>query len=136
MSEYVQVLEQCFTRATDFYTDLYSGAIDTETGFTTIVSEKTAFVWNHAQATMGSPTCYIFPCPTSDSEPSHSLIPHGSAREPGLILLTREGLGRFWDSIGIGLAGGEGYGTFALPLDASEGVSNFIRGDVCGPISQ
>lgn len=114
----------------DFYTDFYSGAIDVETGYATVLSETTAFVWNYAQASLGSPTCYIFPCPTSESEPSHSLIPHGSMREPGLILLTREGLGRFWDSIGIGLAGGEGYGSFALPLMPSENVSTFIRGDV------
>lgn len=38
---------------------------------------------------------------------------------------------RFWDSIGIGLAGGEHYSSSFLDLVGSEYISCFIRADVC-----
>lgn len=37
---------------------------------------------------------------------------------------------RFWDSIGIGLAGGDHFSTTNLGLDSGDLVTNFIRADV------
>ena len=114
----------------DFYGDSYSGAIDTATGYALVVSARTCFVWQHAQAIRGTPTCYIFSCPSENACPYHALVPYGPSREPGLILLSMNGEIRFWDSIGIGLAGGEHFSMTILDLVGSEYISNFIRADV------
>ncbi|KAF7967089.1 hypothetical protein HWV62_35891 [Athelia sp. TMB] len=113
----------------DFYGDSYSGDIDTVTGFALVVSARTCFVWQHHQALKGIPTCYIFSCPVDNACPYHALVPYGSSREPGLILLSMGGEIRFWDSIGIGLAGGENYSLSMLDLVGPEYISNFIRAD-------
>jgi len=48
-----------------------------------------------------------------------------------LILVSAAGLVRFWDSIGIGLAGGENYSSSNLnDMENDEEVTNFIRADV------
>ncbi|KII88453.1 hypothetical protein PLICRDRAFT_110437 [Plicaturopsis crispa FD-325 SS-3] len=122
----------------DFYGDDYTGAIDTLTGFALVASSQTCFVWQHAQAShcalKGTPTCYIFACPRASSTyqtaPHHALVPYGAAgREPGLILISLEGEVRFWDSIGIGLAGGDHYVSSWLGLSTgdSETVTNLTR---------
>ncbi|KAF8892544.1 Non-repetitive/WGA-negative nucleoporin C-terminal-domain-containing protein [Infundibulicybe gibba] len=116
----------------DFYGDAYSGDIDTLTGFALVASIQTCFVWQHAQAVKGTPTCYIFACPQDYNQtmpPFHGLVPYGSSREPGLILVTSAGEIRFWDSIGIGLAGGEHFTTTDLGLSSDEQVTNFMRCD-------
>ncbi|KAJ7172457.1 methyltransferase type 11 [Mycena filopes] len=116
----------------DFYADAYSGVIDTLTGFALVASGQTCFVWQHAQAVKGTPTCYIFSCPHDhdrSNPPFHELVPYTSAREPGLILVSLSGEIRFWDSIGIGLAGGQNYSTTDLGLSADEVVTNLLRVD-------
>lgn len=62
--------------------------------------------------------------------PYHALVPYGPSREPGLILLSMTGEIRFWDNIGIGLAGGDHYTLTLLELVGLEYISNFIRADV------
>jgi nuclear pore complex protein Nup133 len=84
----------------------------------------------YSQALKGTPTCHIFACPMENVCPYHALVPYGPSREPGLILLSVKGEFRFWDSIGIGLAGGEHYSSTLLDLVGSEYISNFIRADV------
>ncbi|KAJ7109426.1 hypothetical protein C8R44DRAFT_634983 [Mycena epipterygia] len=116
----------------DFYADAYSGVIDTLTGFALVASGQTCFVWQHAQAVKGTPTCYIFSCPQDydrNSPPFHELVPYTSAREPGLILVSLSGEIRFWDSIGIGLAGGQNYSTTDLGLSSDDLVTNLLRAD-------
>ncbi|KAG6866953.1 hypothetical protein C0991_003869 [Blastosporella zonata] len=61
--------------------------------------------------------------------PFHALIPYNTSREPGLILLSTDGKIRFWDSIGIGLAGGDHYVTIQLALAGDESVTNLLRSD-------
>ncbi|KAG6898380.1 hypothetical protein C0992_009055 [Termitomyces sp. T32_za158] len=95
----------------DFFRDAYTGDIDTLTGFALVASAQTCFVWQHAQP------------------PFHALIPHSTSREPGLILLSADGSIRFWDSIGIGLAGGDHYITIQLDIAPGESVTNFLRSD-------
>ncbi|KAF9476583.1 methyltransferase type 11 [Pholiota conissans] len=120
-------------RASDFNKDPYSGEIDTITGFALIVSVQTCFVWQHAQAIKGIPTCYIFSCPRDirfRRPPFHSLVPQGPAREPGLILVSSAGQIRFWESIGIGLAGGDNFVASQLEgMEYEEEVTNLIRAD-------
>lgn len=84
------------------------------------------------KALSGTPTCYIFACPPSDSAPFHVLIPTGPNREPGLILASVHGELRLWGSIGIGLAGGEHYTTIELPLQSDDGelLTTLTRIDV------
>lgn len=82
------------------------------------------------QALKGIPTCYIFSCQMENTCPYHALVPSGPSREPGLILLSIKGEIRFWDNIGIGLAGGEHYSLSVLELVGPEYISNFIRADV------
>lgn len=116
----------------DFYADAYTGVIDTLTGFALVASGQTCFVWQHAQAVKGTPTCYIFSCPPDlerNNPPLHELVPYTTAREPGLILVSLSGQIRFWDSIGIGLAGGQNYSTTDLDLSPDEVVTNLIRAD-------
>ncbi|KAF8212214.1 hypothetical protein K438DRAFT_1708496 [Mycena galopus ATCC 62051] len=116
----------------DFYADAYSGVIDTLTGFALVASGQTCFVWQHAQAVKGTPTCYIFSCPQDhgvSNPPFHELVPYTSAREPGLILVSVSGEIRFWDSIGIGLAGGQNYSSTDLSLSSDEVVTNLLRVD-------
>ncbi|KAG6900855.1 hypothetical protein C0993_009973 [Termitomyces sp. T159_Od127] len=118
----------------DFFRDAYTGDIDTLTGFALVASAQTCFVWQHAQlqALKGTPTCYIFSCPQEPNQfqpPFHALIPHSTSREPGLILLSVDGTIRFWDSIGIGLAGGDHYVTIQLDIAPGESVTNFLRSD-------
>ncbi|KAJ6630853.1 hypothetical protein B0H10DRAFT_2160229 [Mycena sp. CBHHK59/15] len=116
----------------DFYSDAYTGAVDTLTGFALVASSQTCFVWQHAQAVKGTPTCYIFSCPQDYDRinpPFHELVPYASSREPGLILVSPPGEVRFWDSIGIGLAGGQNYTTTDLGLSSDEVVTNLIRAD-------
>uniref|UniRef100_A0A0W0FLK8 Uncharacterized protein n=1 Tax=Moniliophthora roreri TaxID=221103 RepID=A0A0W0FLK8_MONRR len=119
-------------RSADFLRELYSGEIDTVTGFALITSAQTCYVWQHALALKGTPTCYIFPCPWDYNQtdpPFHCLVPYGAGREPGLILLSTTGEIRFWDSIGIGLAGGDKYTTTHLGLTSEELVTYLIRVD-------
>ncbi|KAF8654069.1 hypothetical protein AX16_003602 [Volvariella volvacea WC 439] len=113
----------------DFYRDAYAGDIDTLTGFALVASPRTCFVWQHVQAVKGTPTCYIFSCPQDEanSPPFHALVPYGPSREPGLILISPTGFIRLWDSIGIGLAGGENYTTSELELQDGELVTNLVR---------
>ncbi|KAF8625778.1 hypothetical protein AX15_005170 [Amanita polypyramis BW_CC] len=116
----------------DFYRDAYTGEIDTVTGFAVVASVQTCFVWGHAQAVRSIPTCYIFSCPfdvDTTTPPFHALVPFTPNREPGLILVSSSGIIRFWDSIGIGLAGGGHYYTTTLNLPPSQQVTNFVRSD-------
>ncbi|TFK76396.1 hypothetical protein BDN72DRAFT_755585 [Pluteus cervinus] len=121
-------------KSADFYGDSYTGEIDTLTGFALVASSRTCFVWQHAQAVKGTPTCYIFSCPQEPNAPQaspfHAFVPFGTEREPGLILVSVHGEVRFWDSIGIGLAGGANYSTSELDLGEGEQVTKFIRSDV------
>ena len=85
------------------------------------------------QAVRSTPTCYIFSCPfdiDTAAPPFHALVPFTPNREPGLILVSSSGVIRFWDSIGIGLAGGNHYYTTTLNLPPGQQVTNFIRSDV------
>ncbi|KAL4265228.1 nucleoporin Nup133 family protein [Pleurotus pulmonarius] len=124
-------VKQILTSA-DYVHDFYTGDIDTLTGFALVASIQTCFVWQHAQAVKGTPTCYIFSCP-QDEEPSgpplHVLVPLVKTREPGLILISPLGEIRYWDSIGIGLAGGENYVTLHLDLAEDESVTTLTRAD-------
>lgn len=139
----------------DFKVDPYSGEIDIITGFALVTSVQTCFVWQHAQvrqtrrysfypdafckALKGVPTCYIFACPqdTSSRPPLHALVPQGS-REPGLILVSVGGKIRFWENIGIGLAGGDNFTASMLEdVEHDEEVTNLVRADVsCFPHSE
>lgn len=89
------------------------------------------------KALKGVPTCYIFACPqdTSPRPPFHALVPQGSSREPGLILVSVGGKIRFWESIGIGLAGGDNFNASMLEdMEYDEEVTNLVRADVsCSP---
>lgn len=87
------------------------------------------------QAIKGIPTCYIFSCPegnpASPKPPFHALVPQGNSREPGLILVSATGQIRFWDSIGIGLAGGDNFVSSQVDgINYEEEVTNLIRVDV------
>ncbi|EPQ58276.1 hypothetical protein GLOTRDRAFT_57100 [Gloeophyllum trabeum ATCC 11539] len=116
----------------DFYRDAYSGDVDASTGFAVVATALTCFVWQHAQALTGTPTCYIFSCPPDlalGTTPLHVLVPFGSGREPGLILIASSGEIRFWDSIAIGLAGGEHYVSIQLKLASGETVTTLTRSD-------
>ena len=82
---------------------------------------------------LGSPTCYIFQCPTDSLRspaPFSSLVPYAVDREPGLILLSPGGEFRFWDSIGLGLTGGEVTSSSDLELTEGETVTRFLRAEV------
>ncbi|KAF8910963.1 methyltransferase type 11 [Gymnopilus junonius] len=120
-------------RIADFNLEPYSGGIDTVTGFALVTSFQTCFVWQHAQAIKGIPTCYIFSCPYNPHlprPPFHALVPQGSSREPGLILVSPGGQIRFWDSISMGLAGGDNFVQSQLEdLDFDEEVTNLVRID-------
>ncbi|KIY43404.1 hypothetical protein FISHEDRAFT_52783 [Fistulina hepatica ATCC 64428] len=115
--------------------DQFIGSIDTQTGFAVLVSSQSCYVWQHAQAVKGIPTCYTFRCPrdefieNSDLSPAyHALLPHGHGREPGLVLMSATGLVHFWENISIGLAGGEHYFKTSLSLADDEVVTSLIRG--------
>ncbi|TFK55057.1 hypothetical protein OE88DRAFT_1674600 [Heliocybe sulcata] len=116
----------------DFYTSPYSGEVDTLTGFALVSTAQKCFVWKHAQALTGTPTCYIFACPLDyvlGTTPLHCLVPFGSGREPGLILISSSGETRFWDSIASGLAGGEHFVSIQLGLSTGETVTTLTRAD-------
>ncbi|KAK0469814.1 Non-repetitive/WGA-negative nucleoporin C-terminal-domain-containing protein [Desarmillaria tabescens] len=119
----------------DFYGGTYTGGIDTLTGFALVASKQTCYVWQHSQAIRGTPTCYIFRCPEDSNQtspPFYGLIPYSSystAREPGLILMSPAGEIRMWDSIGIGLAGGDHFSSVTLSLSPDELVTNLVRVD-------
>ncbi|KAI0797979.1 hypothetical protein C8Q75DRAFT_801881 [Abortiporus biennis] len=121
-------------RNADFVRDPYTGDVDTLTGFALVASAETCFVWKYAQALTGTPTCYIFSCPQettalSLTTPFHALVPYGNSREPGLILMSSSGHIRFWDSLGMGLAGGEHYVSLNLGLQDQELATNLTRAD-------
>ncbi len=62
--------------------------------------------------------------------PFHALVPFGSQREPGLIVSSNIGQIRFWDSIGMGLAGGDNFSFSLLNLESGENVTSLTRADV------
>lgn len=87
------------------------------------------------QALTGTPTCYIFLCPISGvsdpmDTPFHALVPHGPTREPGLIIISPQGQIRFWDGLGMGLAGGDNFAHFVLDLEEGETMTTLTRSDV------
>lgn len=58
-------------------------------------------------------------------------MPQGNSREPGLVLVSATGQIRFWDSIGIGLAGGDNFISSQVDnMNYQEEVTNLIRVDV------
>lgn len=113
------------------YDSIYAGSIDAQTGFALVASAETCYVWQHAQAVSGIPTCYIFACPVNEDDhltpPLHALIPYGAGREPGLLLMNHAGKVRLWDSISIGLAGGGHYTEASLTLEPYETVSHLVQ---------
>lgn len=60
----------------------------------------------------------------------HALVPYGSSREPGLILLSPGGAMWFWDSLAMGLAGGEPSFISSLSLNFDERATTLTRADV------
>lgn len=118
--------------AIDFFRDAYVGDVDAGTGFALVATPQACFVWQHTQELAGIPTCYIFPCPvdTSQAAPLYAFVPFGSSREPGLILASQSGEIWFWNSIGVGLAGGEQYSKIILELQPNENVNSLTRLDV------
>ena len=62
--------------------------------------------------------------------PFHALVPFGPTREPGLILMSAGGKMSFWDSLGMGLAGGGSAHTSELSLDEEERITMLTRADV------
>ncbi|KAI0957243.1 hypothetical protein AcW1_005700 [Taiwanofungus camphoratus] len=121
-------------RNADFYRDAYTGDVDPLTGFAVVASRETCFVWKYSQALTGTPTCYIFLCPQDVFQdamvtPFHALVPYGPSREPGLIISSPTGQIRFWDSLGMGLAGGDKFALSSLELDEGENVTTLTRSD-------
>ncbi|OSX65290.1 hypothetical protein POSPLADRAFT_1054050 [Postia placenta MAD-698-R-SB12] len=118
----------------DFYSQGFTGEVDTLTDYAVVASRETCFVWQYSQALTGIPTCYIFQCPRSNwgdnlSTPFHALVPHGQTREPGLIVISTGGVIRYWDSLGIGLAGGDNFSVTELNLESEEQVTTLTRAD-------
>jgi len=78
----------------------------------------------------------MFPAPATSATaspqtlPLASLVHYGSMREPGLILVSRSGELRLWESIGVGLSGAEGFATTQLPLLPDEEVLGVHHCDV------
>ena len=62
--------------------------------------------------------------------PFHALVPYGPQREPGLIIASNVGQIRFWDSNGMGLAGGDNFSYSNLNLEQAESVTSLARADV------
>ncbi|KAH9946079.1 uncharacterized protein BXZ73DRAFT_86275 [Epithele typhae] len=120
-------------RNADFLQEGYTGDVDPITGFAVVMSTQTCFVWKYSQALTGTPTCYIFDCSMLVEVPMathfHALVPYGSQREPGLIITSCDGRVRFWDSIGMGLAGGENFSFSSLGLAPGELVTTLMRAD-------
>lgn len=58
------------------------------------------------------------------------LVPFGTSREPGLILVSSTGELRLWDSIGIGLAGAERFSSTKVDLAENEVISGLDRIEV------
>ena len=116
----------------DFFRDAYVGDVDAGTGFALVATPQACFVWQHTQELVGTPTCYIFPCPVDPSQaaPLYTFVPYSSSREPGLILASQSGEVWFWNNIGVGLAGGEQYSKVLLELQSNEIVNSLTRLDV------
>ncbi|KAF8610233.1 hypothetical protein BDV93DRAFT_517387 [Ceratobasidium sp. AG-I] len=113
-----------------------TGLLDSVTGYAFLVTYDTCFVWNPTKRSHGSPTCYIFPTPgqhdnsASSSHlllPNVSLIPYGSSREPGLVMIASTGEIRLWESINAGLAGADQFYSSLVPVSAGEYVSSMYR---------
>ncbi|KIJ44042.1 hypothetical protein M422DRAFT_30592 [Sphaerobolus stellatus SS14] len=119
--------------------DDFSGSICVFPGPVTyglVVSVQTCFVWRvDLQSAFTSPTCYMFPVPPPDPSNSYltlpfaSLVSFGASREPGLILVSSSGEVRFWDSIGIGLAGAERFSTAKIDILENEVVQGLEQID-------
>jgi nuclear pore complex protein Nup133 len=62
--------------------------------------------------------------------PNVSLIPYGSSREPGLVMISSTGEIRLWESINAGLAGADQFYSSSAPLSAGEYISNMYRCEV------
>ncbi|KAG8684682.1 hypothetical protein FRC09_015237, partial [Ceratobasidium sp. 395] len=115
-----------------------TGMVDHTTGYAFLVTYDTCFVWNPTKRSHGSPTCYIFPTPRQQASagaashlmlPNVSLIPYGSSREPGLVMIASTGEIRLWESINAGLAGAEQFYSNSVPLSAGEYVSTMHRSE-------
>lgn len=137
-------------RSTAVNSDQLRAKVDVATGFAMVWSRKTCHVWNCARAspplqvlsscpdrahqrTTATSTCYTFPCP--DPTPKSdllvealaslalgSLVHHGGAREPGLLLVSPGGELRLWDSLSLALSGVEKFQTVKIALNNGEYV--------------
>ncbi|KAH9843032.1 uncharacterized protein C8Q71DRAFT_232214 [Rhodofomes roseus] len=121
-------------KTADFLRDAYTGTVDAFTGYAVVSSQQTCFVWKYAQALTGTPTCYIFLCPTGGTSypmdtPFHVLVPHGPSREPGLIIISPRGQVRFWDGLGPGLSGGDSFAFSIIEMEDGETVTALTRAD-------
>jgi nuclear pore complex protein Nup133 len=118
----------------DFALEAFTGTILPASEYSFIASARNCFVWKHTQSVLVGPTCYIFPCPFDDgdvaSTPFGALVSYGATREPGLLLLSKGGELRLWDSIGLGLTGTEYTDASSLSLQLGEVVTGLINTDV------
>ncbi|KIY72168.1 hypothetical protein CYLTODRAFT_344529 [Cylindrobasidium torrendii FP15055 ss-10] len=122
-------------KSADFRAREFSGEVDTRTNYALVTTKETCFVWQREQAVRNTPTTYILPCPPTIFETYqthenifHGLVPYTTQREPGLILISSSGHIRIWDSITIGLAGGDPFTSAKLPLThPEEYVTNLVR---------
>lgn len=78
----------------------------------------------------------MFPVPSSTSSSPYLTLPFaflvhfGTSREPGLILVSSSGEVRFWDGIGIGLAGAERFSVTNMDLMENETIQGLEQIDV------
>lgn len=122
----------------DFSREPFTGDVDTTNNFCYIASSQTCFVWKYSQTLLGMPTCHIFPCAANTStlsSPFVCLPSLGPSREPALLLLSTAGEIRFWNSIGMGLTGGDHWDASFLDLNEDEFVTSFTKARVSHMLS-
>ncbi|TIC13544.1 hypothetical protein E3Q10_01047 [Wallemia mellicola] len=112
-----QVSQALVNTDIDLYTDTVNSYIDSASGFAYVLTQRECFVWNYAKRALFSPTAYVFPCPSaihssgeanlgsSYTLPAAILTSPATSREPGLLLISPNGVYRFWEHVGMALSG-------------------------------
>ncbi|TIB64724.1 hypothetical protein E3P78_01027 [Wallemia ichthyophaga] len=122
----------------DLYTDAVSSFLDHASGFAYLLTQRECFVWNYAKRALFSPTAYVFPCPSpihssyssNSSLPAAILTCPATSREPGLLLISPNGIYRFWEHVGMALSGVDRFIEGQLnDLAQSESVTGLFESD-------
>ncbi|PWN41568.1 hypothetical protein IE81DRAFT_171999 [Ceraceosorus guamensis] len=114
--------------------DAITSAMDARIGYAYVAFKDRCYAWCFSGSTRVAPACYVFPAPPPSTQAAPNTFPpfcafveRSSGQEPGLLLVSREGKVRLWNSIASSRALSEDAHELDVALGAGESVTSLQR---------